>query len=435
MSLDLPTLFIVSICVTALLGLLLFYAWIQDRSIRALAWWGSAYLVGGLAVTLWSLRSLIAPFPSEIATALLFAACGMVWNGARLFQGRTMLRGEIFLGSAVWLVGCQFSFFSESSSGRIVLSSIIVSTYTYLLALELWRERRAALFSRLPATFVPLLHGTVFLAPIVLTALPTQDGAPVVLSGGWIAIFTLETLLYLVGTAFIGLVMAKEKAESVHKTAAVTDPLTGLANRRGFFDRAQWMIVQQAIKGQPVTVLMFDLDFFKSVNDRFGHAIGDETLCMFATTAFKTLRGTDILGRLGGEEFVAILPSALPEGLIAAERVRAAFEAAGREIAGRQTNATVSIGAAAAPAARCEIHALLGAADEALYRAKEKGRNRVEGVELDLPATGGGAAPTGPAMLAAGGAIAAIAAASADPVVRELAGTPSRRAGDLEHAA
>jgi diguanylate cyclase (GGDEF)-like protein len=332
------------------------------------------------------------------------------------------------------MVACQFPFFSESSSGRIVLSSVIVSTYTYLLAHELWRERRAALFSRLPATLVPLLHGTVFLAPIVLTILPTGDGAQTALSGGWLAVFTLETLLYIVGTAFIGLVMAKEKAESVHKTAAVTDPLTGLVNRRGFFDRAQWLIVQQAIKGQSVTVLMFDLDFFKSVNDRFGHAIGDETLCTFAATASNTLRGTDILGRLGGEEFVAILPSALPEARIAAERVRAAFEAAGREIAGRPINATVSIGAVSAEAARCEIHTLLGAADQALYRAKKNGRNQVEGVELELPPVSSGGPAVVPAMLPAGGAIAAIAAAAGDPVVKEFVGTPPRRR-PLEHAA
>jgi diguanylate cyclase (GGDEF)-like protein len=432
MSLDLPTLFIVCTCVTALLGLLMFFAWIQDRSIHALAWWGSAYLIGGLAVSLWSIRDLISPFPVEVATALLFAACGMVWNGARLFQGRPVLRGEIFIGALVWIIACQFPFFSESSSGRIVLSSVIVSTYTYLLAHELWRERRAALFSRLPATLVPLLHGTVFLAPIVMTTLPSHDGTPT-LSGGWLAVFTLETLLYIVGTAFIGLVMAKEKAESVHKTAAVTDPLTGLVNRRGFFDRAQWLIVQQAIKGQAVTVLMFDLDFFKSVNDRFGHAIGDETLCAFANTALNTLRGTDIVGRLGGEEFAAILPSALPEGLIAAERVRAAFEAAGREIAGRQMNVTVSIGAASAEAARCEIHTLLGAADQALYRAKKNGRNQVEGVEIELPALKSGTPAAAPAMLPAGGAIAAIAAASGDPAMKEFVGVPQRRA--LDHAA
>src|SRR5258707_11066236 len=87
-ALDVTTLFVIATCVTALLGLLLLSAWAQER-IRALAWWGTAYLLGGFSVAMWSIESLISPpLPVGTANALLFIACGMIWSAARLFHGR-----------------------------------------------------------------------------------------------------------------------------------------------------------------------------------------------------------------------------------------------------------------------------------------------------------------------------------------------------------
>jgi len=122
---------------------------------------------------------------------------------------------------------------------------------------------------------------------------------------------------------------------------------------------------------------MFDLDHFKSINDRFGHDAGDDALRTFAATASSNMRGDDIIGRLGGEEFAAILPGRADTAFMVAERVRLAFEAAGVTIAGHDMNATVSIGAAESPAETANVAALLTRADEALYQAKTSGRNRV----------------------------------------------------------
>jgi diguanylate cyclase (GGDEF)-like protein len=143
------------------------------------------------------------------------------------------------------------------------------------------------------------------------------------------------------------------------------------------FTFAEKLIAEQARKGQAVSALMFDLDHFKMINDRFGHAVGDRALHLFAATARASTRATDILGRLRGEEFVALLPGTLADAKIVAERVRKAFAAAGVTFAGHDLNATVSVGAAAG-APGTDIVALLAAADAALYRAKASGRNRVE---------------------------------------------------------
>jgi diguanylate cyclase (GGDEF)-like protein len=123
---------------------------------------------------------------------------------------------------------------------------------------------------------------------------------------------------------------------------------------------------------------MFDLDHFKKINDRFGHAVGDRALQTFARTAAAKLRATDIIGRLGGEEFAAVLPATnLQAAAVAAERVREAFELAAREIDGLPVGGTVSIGAVATDDADADMDKLLALADEALYAAKASGRNRI----------------------------------------------------------
>jgi diguanylate cyclase (GGDEF)-like protein len=387
-SLDVTTLFIVATCITALLGLLLLSAWAQER-IRALAWWGTAYLVGGFSVAIWSVENLISPpLPPGMANVLLFVACGMIWSAARIFHGRPVLWVAMCAGAIAWAVACMVPDFAHWTLARIVLSSLIVSAYTFLTAAELWRERRKTLLRRWPAVFVPILHGAVFLFPIPLASLLPAERGIVTLASGWIAVFALETMLYVVGTAFIVLVLAKERTVRIQRDAASTDELTGILNRRGFFAAAHQLVARQAKRGEPVSVLMFDLDHFKSINDRYGHAVGDEALRLFGTVAGTTLRASDVIARFGGEEFVAMLPGSLADATVAAERVRLAFQAAAGSVAGRPVAATVSVGAASAELC-ADIASLIAAADSALYLAKANGRNRVEGIEQSLPVVPG----------------------------------------------
>jgi len=376
-SLDIGTLFVVATCLTSLLGVLLLFAWMQDR-IHALAWWGVAYLIGGLSGAIWRLGDQISPpLPASTADVLLFIAVGMIWSAARLFHGRPILWGAMFLGAGVWLVACISPAFVNSAASRVVVSSLIVATYTFLTAAELWRERRKSLIRRWPAIFVPMLHGAIFLFPMALASLSLDLGGIRSHATGWVAVFAIEIVLYVVGAAFIVLVLAKDRTVRLYKTAAATDPLTGLLNRRGFFEAAGAVMASNRVSSQPVSVLAFDLDHFKSINDSFGHNMGDAMLELFANVARKSMRSGDVIGRLGGEEFVAILSGTLADAAIAAERVRSAFAAATLAPDGPQTPATVSVGAACgSPHAAIEM--LIARADAALYCAKANGRNRVE---------------------------------------------------------
>ena len=235
---------------------------------------------------------------------------------------------------------------------------------------------------RWPAFVVPVLHGLVLMLPILLgDFLRPQDAA---FSGSiWMTVFSIELVLYAVGTVFVIFMLVSERAVTVHKTAASMDPLTGMFNRRGFSEATSRVIEREANAGRPVTVLIFDIDHFKSINDRFGHPAGDEILKLFSTIVINTLRISDMSGRIGGEEFAALLPCSLEEGVLAAERVREAFEASGIVVDEGPVDTTVSIGVAGGPAGT-ELEVLLAAADTALYQAKRSGRNRVEAAE-ELP--------------------------------------------------
>jgi diguanylate cyclase (GGDEF)-like protein len=401
MLLDVPTLFIVSIFVTTILGLFLLFAWVQDRSIRALAWWGVAYLIGGVSVGIYTMQdSLSNALSMAIGNALLFLACGVIWNGARLFHGHEVKPFWMFAGAIAWLTALLLPGFAGSGLARITLSSIAISSYTLLTAWELWGGRRERLMSRWPAMAVLALHGIVFLSPIPIALSAQSDDRLSDFSDGWFAIFALETLLYAIATAFIILSMAKERSERIHRTAATIDPLTEIFNRRALLDAGRRVLGRMTWDRQPVAVLMFDLDHFKRINDRFGHAVGDRALQVFARTAAAKLRATDIIGRLGGEEFAAILPATdLLSAAVAAERVRAAFEEAAARIDGLEIGGTVSIGAAYTADIDTQIEALLAQADKALYSAKAGGRNRfvLAGSDADrscaAPETRSGAVP------------------------------------------
>ena len=381
MLLDTTTLYLVATMVAAMLGaMLLFFG--RQENIAALKWWGTAYLLGAASVALWTLASnTLGPMFLLALNAVGFVACGMVWNAARVFHGRKPNLAGLLLGAMAWIAAVM-TLLPEASAMRLTIGAGIVAVYAALTAAELWSERRKTLQKRWPAIAVPVLHGLVLMLPILLgDLLHRHDDA--FSSSVWVTVFAIELVLYAVGTVFVIFMLVSERTVTAHKTAASMDPLTGMFNRRGFAEATSRVIEREANAGRPVTVLIFDLDHFKSINDRFGHSAGDEVLKLFATVVLNTLRITDLSGRVGGEEFAALLPCSLEEGVIAAERVREMFADSGIVVEEGPVDTTVSIGVAGGPAGT-ELEVLLAAADSALYQAKRNGRNRVEAAE-ELP--------------------------------------------------
>lgn len=159
---------------------------------------------------------------------------------------------------------------------------------------------------------------------------------------------------------------------------ATTDTLTGLLNRRSIFETANKEI-RRAIRYQyPFTIIMLDIDHFKRVNDTYGHATGDKVIQLFAEVCLGCLREEDALGRIGGEEFVAVLVSSTTEGgRVVAERMRETWEATDVEVPGGMDKFTVSIGVSGLIATNETFDMVLERADRALYASKSRGRNCV----------------------------------------------------------
>jgi diguanylate cyclase (GGDEF)-like protein len=383
MSLDLNTLFVVTTYVEVLLGFLLLFVWVQNTKTLAVAWWGAAHLMRAGSLALFG-RYGSAPelISIDLANAVLFMSYAATWMGARIFSGRSPQPALFFGGAALWLFLCRMPLFTQSMDARVLLSAGIIAAYTWMAAIEFWRGRGENLVSRWPAISLLIAHGALFLLRTPLsTALPWLP-KDLAFESVWLTALSLEALLFTISISFILLAMAKERIELQHRADALIDPLTGIGNRRAIIESS--LDPGRRSMSRPEAVLLIDLDHFKSINDRFGHAIGDRVLQLFAATAVAGLGPFDRVGRLGGEEFAIVLHDAGREKALAtAERLRVAFSESAATVDGRTVAATISIGVALSDVGQLDVEAMLAQADQALYLAKEHGRDRVEIASLD----------------------------------------------------
>ena len=176
MELDVNTLFMVTMQVEIMLGLLLFFVWAQNFSKRALAWWGSAHLLRAVSIMLLGMHGSVPNSLSiDFGNAVLFASFALTWCGARVFDRRPPEPALALIGVAIWLVACRVPAFAASPELRLLIGSGIVTAYTWLTAYEFWRSREEELVSRWPAIFMLFTHGALFLlrTPIIAMANPT----------------------------------------------------------------------------------------------------------------------------------------------------------------------------------------------------------------------------------------------------------------------
>jgi diguanylate cyclase (GGDEF)-like protein len=367
-----------TVCVSAVLGALLLCTWLQDRGQRALLWWGPAYLILAVGVALISLRGVIPKSISiDIANAVLLFGAGCIWAGTRRFESRDTPLLWLLIAPIAWLLICRVPFFATDIKLRIVVLSLMTAAFLLLSANELWKGRKEALVSRWPAISIFASYGVIMLLRIFTTLFLMGSISEVLHEGSWYGVVALATLLYLTALAFVLLALTKERMELRHKRAALIDPLTGLANRRSFLSDGRTSFRDALRSHRAAALLVFDLDEFKAINDCCGHAVGDQVLRTFAAAVRAELRETDLVGRIGGEEFAALLMDCdRVRAVDVAERIRRSFAKAAARVDAYRLDATVSIGIAELRNEQ-ELASLLAAADRAVYRAKADGRNCV----------------------------------------------------------
>jgi diguanylate cyclase (GGDEF)-like protein len=285
----------------------------------------------------------------------------------------------VSMGALIWLVACQVNAFYASPRARALLMAAIIVSYTVLCAFEFWRGRDKKLKSRRPIVLFLLFHAAVYLARTVRPELLTFAASAQGPAGSGALAIAFEWMVVSVCAAFLLMHLARERAELRYKHASVIDPLTGVANRRAFVEDAARVLRRIAVDHRDAALLSFDLDRFKQVNDTLGHHAGDRVLCAFCDIAHSTLRPGDLFGRIGGEEFAALLPRiTLQDALQVAERIQTRLAATALDLGAGLHTTTVSIGVAMATERDHDLAKLMVAADQALYRAKAHGGNQIE---------------------------------------------------------
>ena len=381
MQLDMMTMSAVDVTVTMVLGLVLLFTWLKQRNAPLVGWWG---LIMALQAA-----GIVVCASGALANAAVFVAAGLgvmllsdslKWSAARDFVGHPTPAAWALAGPLVFLVPA-YSGLLGGLLHQFILFSILTAFVNLGAAFELARAKDERLISHWPA--VVALVATAFAALLVVplsTRVPFDSPSEAFLSG-WFSTITLVMVIVRIALAFVILALAKHRQEMEQRLYALTDTLTGLPNRRALYDKLDGLERSRVLQATPISVLFFDLDHFKDVNDTFSHETGDRVLKLFAATAGAHLNCGGLIARMGGEEFAAVLPG---EGEATAtetaEAIRAAFAGSAAVIDGMTVGATVSAGVASNSCVcdGSDIGALFRQADAALYAAKRTGRNRVE---------------------------------------------------------
>lgn len=307
-------------------------------------------------------------------TLILLGVLGMTWGMLR-FLARPVPNPRYVAIGGLLLVGVMawYTFIQPSFNSRLIIMSLTLAAlfgYVSLLPLRYSERRLGAMVSSL--AFLLTTCSCLLRLGTVTAGFDRPSG---LLDFGTVQVIYLSAFNLSVLIGSLGfLLMANERLRSILEYHGSHDALTGTLNRGAFFRTASREFALSRAGGKPLAVLLLDLDHFKLINDRHGHAMGDRVLQNLCNVLRTVLRPVDVLGRYGGEEFVILLRGMAREDALAmAHRLRAAIQPTPD-----LPEYSVSMGFTTLTPTIDSIDELLNGADKALYRAKRNGRNRIE---------------------------------------------------------
>jgi diguanylate cyclase (GGDEF)-like protein len=384
MTLDLPTLMVMQSFAMASAGGLVLFAWTQNRNVPPLAVWGIAHFFAAAGILALMFGVVLQQHAlSALGGALLCSQSGLIWKAVRNIDGKPAPLVLAFVGPATTAAASVAPLFRDYAGSIALVGGTV---YAAVAAASLWFGRGDRLIARWALFSLATMHALALLIGMFSTFIGStgQDAVPELAS--LFGFIYFESVVFALGTAVFAVALIKERNEAASLLAARTDALTGVANRAALLANAERALQRCRRDDAPIAVVMFDLDRFKNINDLHGHAVGDAVLQKFCDTAIAALRPHDLFGRLGGEEFAAVMPGCGLEAAFArAERIRTTFAEACRFVREYQLKATVSGGVSASEMAEDTLDVLLEQADGALYKAKTQGRNRIKRAARTLP--------------------------------------------------
>ncbi len=379
--LDVRTIFVVMIVTSFVLAASLWIT-VGPRFRNGLGKWTAALAVQSAMFALFAARGQVPDWLSVIVSNALFSLTLSLMAAAILeFYQRSLSPWWHVLPPL--LVAVLYALMQHSYATRVLVSGVLFGGGLLGLALLLQRFHHGERHAARTLMMAGFMLGGAALVVRALMAIIDPSTVSSLLAPGW-----FQAMVFLAGNAVIliisvgFLVLHMEAAEESAKKLAVVDPLTGTFNRRTFVELAQKEISRARRSQTPLSMIMFDLDHFKRINDQHGHLTGDDVLKNFAAIVKESLRREDLLVRYGGEEFCVLLPDVPVESAFhLAERIRDAVRRTpfrARKSSTRLIAVTVSAGVACLREEDGnDIAGLIGRSDDALYTAKDTGRNRV----------------------------------------------------------
>lgn len=354
------------------------FIWLTERRKLAVGVWAASLWLGAIACAFYMLRPVVPDWTSVLfGNAVLAFAYGLIWLGFQLFEGCRPVIWKAVVGAVAWLPFVAVPLLHNEPALHAALASTVMALYSLAIAWKLVLRRRVEpLPARLPTAVLFAAHGVLYASRVPLLVLfpnfglgEAFDQSPTFVAG------VFEALLFTLFLVVAMLTLIAQRDARFHRKAAEIDALTGLPNRAAFFSVAEALLQGGGERG---VLMVFDLDHFHFVNDRFGRDEGDRALRAFAQVLNREVRPPDIVARVGDEEFALFMPSIrLDVGLSIAEYLcRRTEELRLMTEGGEHIPLTTSVGVAAVADVGANIEALMVAAGAALAEAKRVGRNR-----------------------------------------------------------
>ncbi len=378
MRLDVPTMVACSAVVLALLGASLLLSWAGSGRPKRLWWWTLPFLFAvASAALLVGDGFLVREWQERIAVVGVLLAHGFAWQAARAFDRRSNVVGTALAIAFGWMGLDVAAQALDLPAAGGVTRTLCVATLNGLSAWEFWRGRDEALPSRrLIVSLMALFAGlsAVRAAFVPFLPAPLGLGAPEVWA---VVIYNAAVVAQASATVALVVAMSRERVALANYEMALRDHLTGALNRRAFDQELLLLENERSSDAVGVAALVFDIDNFKTINDRYGHDVGDVVIVEAAAAAQRSIRARDALFRIGGEEFVCLLPGAtLAQAETVAERLRRSFAETRIRVGEHVVRATLSVGVSSTELDCAHVAQIVSFADEAMYVAKGAGRNR-----------------------------------------------------------
>ena len=386
---DIRTLTFVLMLMTMFLSAAMIFVWRKHKTYAGFGYWAISNLTAAVGFLLIALRGALPDFLTILtANTLILGSFLLSFEGIRRFRG--LANRKFFSFGILLLQAPLLGYFTYSDNRvipRIIVVSVINAAVCLLCAYELLRNVAKEILSAYRQVgLIFALFAVVSIARAVFTYLYSDMGD--LFAPDWIqSLAFVATILFTIAWSFCYIILNTERTQQELQATqieferiAATDFLTGIGNSRRFFEISKNEVGRAIRFRNALSVIIFDIDHFKKVNDTYGHAAGDQVLVKIAEIGKKVLRNSDTFGRLGGEEFAVLLPHTnMIDGITVAEHLRQEIEKTETEFGAETIKITASFGVSEIKNNETEIKTALDRADGSLYEAKRNGRNQVIG--------------------------------------------------------